>query len=122
MLLLLIFTITFILGLFLLNKFDKIGLEIFGFGITVIGGTGLLILLIILTVNHATANNVINNYNTVKNTIAEARDNSNSVFERSALTTEILQINRSIASDKYYNEGILDIFIPDKVAELELLK
>lgn len=81
-----------------------------------------LSLILILVINHGSANSTISQYNAIKETIEETRENETSSIERATLTQNIIEVNQEIASYRYWNETIFHLFIPDKLAELEYLK
>ena len=62
-------------------------------------------------------------YEATRETIAVARQNKNiSEMELATLQTQIISINRAIASYKKLNESFLDEYIPDEIIKLEMLK
>ena len=64
----------------------------------------------------------IERYEAQKQTIEVARASDISEIERAAILTQISETNQALASYRYWNDTIFDIFIPDKITELEPLK
>lgn len=61
-------------------------------------------------------------YEATKETIKITREIENTALEKAALTHKIIEINRQLASKKYWNGGLLGWYIPDDVANLEPLR
>lgn len=81
-----------------------------------------LILALILSINHGTANSKIAQYEVIKESIEVSRQEGSSDIERAALSQKIIQVNQEIASYKYWNGTMFHLMVPDKLAELEPLK
>lgn len=89
---------------------------------TFISGLLTIIMLVILAINHWTADSTIAQYEIIKDTIETARNEDLSELERATLTQKIIEVNQEIARYKYWNETSWDIFTPDRLTELEYLK
>jgi hypothetical protein len=62
-------------------------------------------------------------YKAVTMTLAESRGTGYSNIERAAITHKIIDMNKEIASIKYWNGSTwVGWFFPDRVANLELIK
>lgn len=88
---------------------------------TVAGGT-LIFAVVLFCLSHLTAGSTIAEYNALKAAIERARLEDRSEIERAAILTSILDMNRSIARVKYWNNTSLDVFFSDALAELEPLE
>lgn len=108
-----------VVGIYLLIKDEFDGL---GFGLTLVSSIFLAIYLIIWPMSYYGYMSNIQEYNAVKNTVQDARENGDSEVERAALTTKIIEVNQSLASAKYWNATIFDYAIPDEYANLDQLK
>jgi len=106
-----------ILGFVMSEDFD-----VGWFVLAAISGCVLFIALVAFPVVHIEARSFIVKYHAVKETINQSRQAEISDIERAALTNTIIAINAEIADCQYWNKTIFDIYIPDKVMELELLK
>jgi hypothetical protein len=92
------------------------------FVLALISGCILFIALVIFPINHIEARSFIIQYYAAKETINQSRQAEISDIERATLTNTITTINAEIANYQYWNKTIFDIYIPDEVMELELLK
>jgi hypothetical protein len=81
-----------------------------------------IIALIILPISYYDGKAGIKRYYALKQTIEDSRKNGISDVERAALTKKIAEYNADLASVKYWNDTIFDIYIPDELAELDYLK
>lgn len=62
-------------------------------------------------------------YEAVTMTLAESRSTGSSDIERAAVMHKIIDMNKEIASARYWNDSIwVGWFIPDKVANLKFIK
>lgn len=62
-------------------------------------------------------------YEAVTMTLAESRNTGSSDIERAAVMHKIIDMNKKIASVRYWNDSIwVGWFIPDKAAKLELIR
>lgn len=86
------------------------------FGIALIGA------LITLPINYHSTKAEVDRYHALKETIEKSRNGEASEVERAALAQEIAEYNKGLASFKYWNETIFDIYIYDGLAELEYLE
>ncbi|WP_342836276.1 hypothetical protein [Priestia sp. SB1] len=89
---------------------------------SVVFGATLAVSLLVLSINHLSAEADIKKYEVLKMTIDQSREDGNSEIERAALVKKIISFNTDLAETKYWNETVFDIFVPDKVAELDYLK
>jgi len=90
--------------------------------LTAISGCTLFFALVAFPVSHSGARDLIIKYHAVKETINQSRQAEISDIERATLTNTIIAINTEIANYQYWNKTLFDIYIPDKIMELELLK
>jgi hypothetical protein len=88
--------------------------------LSAISGAILLSSLVLCPISHMDMRDNIVKYHAIKETINQSRQNDG--IERAALVNQISIINATIASYQYWNNTLLDIYIPDEVMELEMLK
>lgn len=98
------------------------GLNALGFFSSAVSGIAIVVLTLMFSISHGTANATLAQYHAIKETIEVARQGEVSDIERAALTQKIMRVNQDIASYKYWNGTIFHLMIPDKLAELEPLK
>lgn len=104
---------------YLLEKNDYDALGFLGM---ILGGVGFAIGLLIVGVSHLEAKGHIAHYNEVLISIENMQDANVSDSEVIVLSQKIIEVNTFLAEAKTYNNGLLDIFVPDKVAELEYIR
>lgn len=92
------------------------------FILATISGCTLFFALVAMPVSHSDARKVIVKYYAAKETINQSRQAEISDIERATLTNALIVINTEIANYQYWNKALFDIYVPDKVMELELLK
>jgi len=64
----------------------------------------------------------VERYHALKESYEESRSQDLSEYERATIAQKIAEYNADIASKRYWNDTIFDIYIPDELAELEYLK
>lgn len=116
---LIILAVLFVVGVYLASgyEYDGIGLALAG-----VCGIILFFALSILPLNYYGTKGQIVEYQAIKTSIEDARQGNISEIERAALATKIITTNQWVASSQYWNKTIFDIYIPDEVEQLELLK
>jgi hypothetical protein len=88
-----------------------------------LGAIGDAIMLAGLICNHIDLASFPAKCKAVTMTLAESRGAGYSNIERAAATHKIIDMNKEIASVKYWNGSIwVGWFFPDRVAELEFIK
>lgn len=114
--------VMFCIGLYfvLSTRFNDF-IEVFGLLITAISGIGLTVVMITLPFAHVDSPAHAARYHAFKITLEDARHSGISI-ERAAIEHDIIEWNKHIATDRYWNSTIFDIFVPDANAELEFLK
>jgi hypothetical protein len=118
MLFLLILALCTGIGVYIfMNHCEELGLFM-----GIISGITLLVALIVIPINRASHYDEIQQYNAVKMTIEESRKSNISDIERAAIINKIASWNAKIASLRYWNDTIFDIYIPDEATKLEYLK
>ena len=98
-------------------KYDAIG-----FVAAMLCGVLLAAALIMLPLNYYNTIADIQEYKAFKETVEEARKTNISEIERAAILQDIAKWNQYTANAKYWNKSIFDIYIPDEVENLEMLK
>ena len=58
----------------------------------------------------------------VQETVTATRETDETVLERVALTQKVVDMNRELGPLKYWNGTVLDWYIPDGLAKLDLIK
>ncbi len=84
-------------------------------------GMGFLFFSILLPTQYYTKLSKIQQYYALEKTLETARQRGND-FENAALQQKIIEMNQWLAGSQYWNEGIWEIFIPDKVMDLKPLQ
>lgn len=107
-----------VLGYFLSEN----GYDFIGSLALIFGGASLFIAIVVLGAVHLETKGQVAHYNEVLVSIENMQDANVSESEVIVLSQKIIEVNTFIAEAKAYNEGLLDIFIPDKVAELEPIR
>lgn len=78
--------------------------------------------LILIPIFHYNGKAEVERYYALQNTIEKSREEGLSEVERAALTTEIAEYNKDLASVKYWNNTIFDWWHYDGLAELDYLE
>jgi len=115
MLIILSVLILFVLGIVVFKKslnFDGVGLFLM-----VAGGVLLFICLIAFPVVHLDTMNFIAEIHSVQESFNEARG-SGTDLENATILKTVMKANWLLASRKYYNTTIFDIWIPDAIMEV----
>ena len=120
MILFIILIVVFVFGTWLavteISNFDRDWLGMLGLCVALLTG----ITLAIAFINPIVVGGQIAEYYSVRDSIAISR-NSNDI-ERAALIQKIIDTNKWLASNQYYNKHGFDIFIPDEIDKLEPLR
>jgi len=95
--------------------------EIIGFLVTFISSVFFLVAILFFPIHIYDVHAQIQAYHATVSTIEAARLNGVDI-EDAAMQHKIIEINRDIAKLQYYNETIFDIWIPDEVMDLQLIK
>lgn len=98
------------------------GMELLGQFMAYGGVACLTIALIIWPLNYSGTEAEVERYHALKQSLENARSAEASELERAAITQQIVEYNKDLASVKYWNETIFDVFISDDLAELEPIK
>ena len=96
-------------------------LESLGMILIGIGTLMIIICAVCFLAEQVEVRNQIIRYNVLKETVEEARKNGDKI-ERAAVMRDIITNNKVLGSYKYWNKTIFDIFIPDEINDLEMLK
>jgi hypothetical protein len=104
-------------GIILIDFIESLGLII-----SVVLGFALGMFLLIWPINYFCDVVFIQQYGATKVTIEQARNKDIDPLERVELQKKIIEINNTIAIEKYWNQTILDEWIPDEIMDLEPLK
>ena len=96
--------------------------EAAGFAFSVTFGVILFAALISIPVSRAEDGATIASHYALEETLSTSRMENLSEIERAAILTKIAEHNQLLASARYFNDTILDIWIADELAELPFLK
>lgn len=123
MIILISLIIIFVIGLIILKQSDSaFGWQYMaGTLITIISGIILFVSLIGLSLNRMETFAKIAEYKSVEVTIQQTR-NDNNQLENVALQHKVIDCNKWLASQLYYNGTLFDIWIPDEILELTPIK
>ena len=123
MLIIIGFVIILIVGIFVLrSKRYDINRETVGIVLTVIGTIGLIVSLLTLPFSRMEVNSTIHKIEATQQTINRARENENIKLEKMAIQNKAAEMNQKLASTKYYNKTVFDLWIPDKIENVEPIK
>lgn len=93
----------------------------FGFVLMVAGFVLLFITMIAFPCTHYETMNFIAEVQAMQETLSSARENGTE-YENALILKDVMEINRDLASLKYYNSTVLGLWIPDAIMEIELIK
>ncbi|MFA5753541.1 MAG: hypothetical protein WC910_10785 [Bacteroidales bacterium] len=110
------------LGTIIAHKVYREWIELLSGILAIFAGIGLLIALVALPMNRAKYKSDIQQYHAFEQTITTARQSGASEAERTAILMQITKWNQELASARYWNDTLFDIWIPDKYAKLPLLR
>lgn len=113
-----LFIITAI-GMVMMHRDDG---SFWGFMILTFGCVLLFISIIALPVGHMETKSKILTFQAVEYTLNNSRISTLPEIERAAIQNQVIEVNKWLASIKYYNTTMLDIWIPDEVDELQPIK
>lgn len=83
----------------------------------------LAIALFALSITHLDEASFPERCDAIRTTLSMCRNDSNRDLERIAIIREVIDVNKKIASLKYWNNSIwIEWFIPDKAANIEFIK
>lgn len=121
MIILITATIILILGIWLISIGNWDWKELVGTVLTIGSGTVLFISLIALPMNRMETFASIAQYRSVESTIQQTRDDNNQL-ENVALQHKVIDCNKWLASQLYWNSTVFDIWIPDEILELKPIR
>lgn len=124
MLLLLFFLGVIVVGIIMLKISDSYYNDIFDFSaeMTILVGSAILVIsLICIPLLRMDTTSDIQKFNAIQMTIDNARIN-NAKYETAAFQIKISEANQWLASTKYWNDSIFDIWIPDIIEDLQYIK
>ena len=117
--LIILLAILAVLG-FIWYKFDE--WNEFAFTACVITAGLLVVSLISLPISYYSGMAEIERYHALKESYENSRNQEVSEYERATIAQKVAEYNADIASVRYWNDTIFDIFIPDELAELDYLE
>lgn len=89
---------------------------------SLLGGTILIAAILLLPIRYYNVKAEISEFLSVQETMNQCRSNNISVIERAAIQIRVIDMNKWLAKNQYWNESIFDIYIPDEVMKLEPIK
>lgn len=101
--------------------YDNYDMEVLTMIGSVVSGFLLFIAIITIPISRMEVKSEIRKFNQTISTIAIARKNAGEI-ERAALQHDIIEKNNWLQNQRYWNETIWDIYIPDKVMKLKFMK
>lgn len=114
-----------IVSFWIARRIDAFEHEVAGVLCTVIwfvSGIVLIILLIGIPLNRRSVMVDIQKVEACRITVENARSNKYSDLERATILKEIISWNERIVATQYENKNIWDLWIPDEVDQVELIK
>ena len=89
-----------------------------------VGSIVLVVIILVWAITYTTTLGDIKEFEAIRSTVAFARADVNiSKYENVTLTVRIIKANTWLAKNQYWaNMAALDIFYPDKISELDLIK
>ncbi len=121
MILLCVFTVITLVGLWLTFYVWDYRFDLLGFICLLIGGFGLLTWGLLILCEWNCNSKMIRRREVIVTTIANSKASSE-LIERAGILTEVLKWNEWLAEAKHYNNGLFDIAIPDVVDTLQPIK
>lgn len=120
---LVIFFLLFLLAVgALVLSFRSTKWAVAGSCISILSSIALFVLLVMLQVVHAETKSLIVEHKTLTYILENTNKESLSDLERAKIIEEVLETNIAIRKKQYWNGTIWDIYIPDKIMELEMIK
>ena len=110
------------LGIIIAHEAYREWLELLSGILAIFAGIGLLITIVSVPINRAECKSDIQQYHAFEQTITTARQSGASEAERTAILMQITKWNQELASARYWNGALFDIWIPDEYTKLPLLK
>lgn len=89
---------------------------------SIVVGIVLFLMLLAIPLNQYWGKQEVERYYALQQTIEKSREGEVSEVERAALTREISEYNKDLASVKYKNNSIFKIWVYNGLAELEYLE
>lgn len=122
MMIFLILLIVTVSGFMALHWFEDCSpLHFVGFMASIFGATCLFIALIVLPISRMGTHSQIAKFNAIDSTVQAARMRGESI-ENAAMQLKVAEANQWMASSKYWNRTVFDIWIHDDVSELRAIK
>lgn len=121
MTILLICVLLILIGIVIFRSSNRISTTGIGEGLIFFGGITLAISLIIIPMHHMSTHSQIVKFNSLEDTIENARNNE-MYFETVSMQRRIAKKNEWLSTQKYWNDSVFDIWIPDEVEKLEPLE
>jgi len=122
MLIIIALSVICVLGTIVAHRASPEWLELLSGILAMFAGIGLLIAIVYLPMNRAGCKNDIQRYHAFKQTIAKARQAGASEAERTAILMQITEWNQDLASARFWNDTVFDIWIPDEYVKLPPLE
>ena len=122
MLIIIALSVICILGTIIARQASREWFELLSGILAIFAAITLLIAIIALPLNRAEHKSNIQRYHAFEQTIAKARQAGASEAERTAILMQITKWNQELASARYWNDTLFDIWIPDEYVKLPPLE
>jgi uncharacterized membrane protein len=106
-------------GLLVLRLWDHFNLDLLVV-VSVMSGVLLVLCLISWPIAYFDGRSEIRKYHALKSSIMKARENND--VERTAIYLKVMEYNEGLATTKYWNNTIFDIWTPDELANLPFIE
>lgn len=107
------------LGMLLSKSYDY---DCLGYVLVTISLIFFFVCVLVFPINYTTAKDDIAQYKAVKQTIEYARINKMDSLEKATLINQIIDVNKKVASYKYWRKTIFRDTYPSEIDNLQLLK
>ena len=119
MLIFLLLVAVFVVGIVLAVKSEGLSRKKdIGEAVAFISGLCLFCYVMVWGITFGESLTFVEEFNSVEDTVEKSREQGRGV-ETAALQVHISKVNAGLSSYKYWNEGMFDVFITDKVEKLE---
>ena len=123
MIILISLVVMIVIGAFFLNRSTSCAdwQDMTGTIMLAIGVILLIVALIAIPLRRISVMAGIERYKALQETLDNAREYGNE-YEKATVVNSIIGMNKDIREKQYWNKTIFDIFIPDEIDKLELIK
>lgn len=122
MIIILILIAVLVVSVILMEEGDKRTNEYFFFGgllLSLMFGGVLLITLIFIPIERMEIQSEIEQFESVQKTAERMRENDQRILESASFQSRVADENKWLAEMQYWNDTVMDIWVPDEVDYLE---